>query len=56
MARKKTPPEVFERQEQNIRRMRELLQKALAEEDQLRAAKDKESEGKAEGSTRIEGR
>ena len=36
--RKKTPPEVFERQQANIDRLRELLRKRMAEDERRAAA------------------
>jgi hypothetical protein len=39
MARKKTPPEVFERQKQNILRLRQLLERRLQEDDRVRPGK-----------------
>jgi hypothetical protein len=39
MAKKKTPPEVFERQKQNILRLRQLLEQRPAEGDRIRAGK-----------------
>jgi hypothetical protein len=39
--RKKTPPEVWERQEENLRRMRRLLEKRVADDERIRAAREK---------------
>jgi hypothetical protein len=39
MARKKTPPEVFERQKQNIIRLRQLLERPLPQHERTRPEK-----------------
>ncbi len=45
MAKRKTPPEVWQRQQANLDRLRELLRKRVAEDERMRASRSPRANG-----------